>query len=441
MRHQAERLASLGRAFGPPPKTQASVMEYRDRQLRRLITHAYEQVPFYQQLFAKHGLKPRHIRTAADLSRIPITTREDLQNARPDQLIARGVSAGSLIVRQTSGSSGKPLSVRRTWLEERIHNALAARTLRSYGLRITGRHCYVMSPRGFRDNRLLQRAAELLGLWRHHDVVNCFQSPEEMLRNLLELRPDAISGFPVVLARLSQAVSQEALRSLKVRFLTTGGEVMTPLMRRQISEGFGAPVHDVYGSQEFHLLAWECPQGGDFHVADDGLVLEVVRGDAAVEEGETGEVVGTNLHSFAMPIIRYQLGDVVTRGTEPCPCGQPFSTIRAIRGRMRDYFLLPGDRVVHPYQLAFAVGAEQEIAPWIREFQMVQERQDLVVMRVIPFFPPSPDILAGLQRRTRDVLGDGVTFEVSLVSQLELDPSGKFRVYRSLVESPYDGAS
>src|SRR5207247_9280167 len=106
------------------------------------------------------------------------------------------------------------------------------------------------------------------------------------------------------------------------------------------------------------------------------IFLEIVQGKRPVNESESGEVVGTDLHSFAMPIIRYRLGDMVTKGSESCRCGQPFSTIRALRRRMRDYFVLPGARMLHPYEVAIAVGVERVMTPWVREFQITQERED-----------------------------------------------------------------
>jgi phenylacetate-CoA ligase len=204
-------------------------------------------------------------------------------------------------------------------------------------------------------------------------------------------------------------------------------------MRAQIQEGFGAPVYEIYGSVEFNLLGWQCPISQAFHVCDDGLILEVLRDGTPVAEGERGEVVGTDLHSFAMPLIRYRLGDVVTKGSQTCSCGQPFSTIRSIQGRMIDYFVLPGNKVVHPYELGVIK------APWIREFQVTQERLDSIVMRVIPLRKPSARELTELIEPIVKLVGPDVQFRVNLVSEIPMDANGKFRVYRSLVQSAYDG--
>lgn len=434
------RVSALRGSLHHTHATREELVEYQNKQLRRLIVHAYQNVPYYRRLFDQHRVKPQDIRTACDLRHIPITSRSELQALPVDQIVAQGVDARKLIVRNTSGSSGKPMSIRRTWVEERLHGAFAFRALRSYGLRATDQHCYVMSPRGShpRDHQLLQRMLQLMGLGRHDMVVSCFQSPQEIVRTLRQIRADAVSGFPVVLARIAQVVSHDELRSLRFRFISAGGEVMTPLMRQQIAEGFGALVYDTYGSHEFHLLAWQCAKTEELHVCDDGMILEVVQGERPVNEGESGEVVGTNLHSFAMPILRYRLGDVVTKGSESCRCGQPFSTIRALRGRMRDYFVLPGARMLHPYEVAIAAGVERVRTPWVREFQITQEREDRIVMRVVPFYQPSSQELAVVQERTVAVLGPEVMFQVEVVPEIRDEPNGKFRVYRSLVHSPYD---
>jgi len=208
-------------------------------------------------------------------------------------------------------------------------------------------------------------------------------------------------------------------------------------MRQQISAAFSAPVFDLYGTHEFNLIAWECQETGEFHVCDDSLITEVLKNGCPVAIGERGEVVGTNLHSFAMPFIRYRLGDLVTRGAETCRCGQPFSTIRGIQGRMLDYFPLPDGRLLHPYEIVLLL--LHDAASWIGQYQLTQEREDRLVLRVVPSATPTAQQLAFLKEPVAALLGEGVEFEVMLVPQLQLEPNGKFRVSRSLVKSAYDG--
>ena len=257
------------------------------------------------------------------------------------------------------------------------------------------------------------------------------------MRTLQHTRPDVLQGFPGVLARIAEIIRDENLQIIDPRFVVVGGEVLTPLMRNQITEGFAAPIFDVYGSHEFNLIAWECRETGESHTCDDGMIVEVLKDGRPAASGERGEVVGTNLHSFAMPFIRYRLGDIVTKGSETCQCGQPFSTIREVQGRMIDYFPLLGGRIIHPYEIVSIL--LKVAARWICQYQLIQECEDRIILRVVSTSTPSPQELTRCEEPVTALLGQGVEFRVVLVPEIQLEPSGKFRVSRSLVKSAYDG--
>jgi phenylacetate-CoA ligase len=414
------------------------VVACQEARLRRLVAHAYETVPYYRALFERHAVEPRHIRTLADLSRIPVTAKRDLQKARPEDVVVRGLDPSRLLVHMTSGSSGEPLTIRRTWLEERVASVFRQRALLDFGVRPWDLRAGVgtVSPHDPRNWDGPQRVVRALGLFRRA-VLDCGLPIPELIRRLEALRPDVITTFPGVLARIGHAMAQGRPGALRPRLVLTGGEVLTPLLRRQIGESFRAPVFEMYGTHELGLIAWQCPRLGTLHVADDAVIVEVLRDGRPVSSGEAGEVVVTRLHSFAMPFIRYRLGDLVTQGEASCPCGAPFSTILTVQGRMLDYFLLAGGRLLHPYELVSVI-LDRAIR-WIAQYQLTQERPDRVVLRIAPLATPSPAEVAGLEEAARACLGPGIEFQVLLVGDLPIEVNGKFRVSRSLVESIYDG--
>jgi phenylacetate-CoA ligase len=414
------------------------IVSFQNRQLRRLIAHAYENVPYYRRLFDRNGIEPQDIKSVADLSLIPITSKNDIQLLPLDDVVARGINPKSLTLRRTSGSSGEPFSIRRSGVEEKILAVIRSRATRDFGLRGTDRLARVnlVRPGEARDNQLSSLIRRKLGLLRR-TRVNCLLPLEEILQKLRDFRPDVLAGYPGVLSRLAQILSDEDRRLIHPRFIRVGGEVMTPLMRSQIAEGFKAPVFETYGCWEFSLLAWECKETGEYHTCDDGMILEVIKDGRPAEPGERGEVVGTALHSFAMPLIRFKLGDIVTKGSETCRCGQPFSTIRAIQGRMIDYFTLPDGRMVHPYEIVAIL--RNDAAFWTRQYQVIQERVDRITMNIVPSFTPQPERVALLEKSVSDLLGQGVESRVVFVPEIQLEATGKFRVFRSLVQSDYDG--
>lgn len=114
---------ALYRMFWRPALTRRRIRDFQDECLRRLIGHAYENVPYYRRLFDRSGIAPRDIRTASDLEALPITTKDDLRQVPVKDILARGINPDRLATAQTSGSTGEPFTVRRTWLEKQLQHS------------------------------------------------------------------------------------------------------------------------------------------------------------------------------------------------------------------------------------------------------------------------------------------------------------------------------
>jgi phenylacetate-CoA ligase len=130
-----------------------------------------------------------------------------------------------------------------------------------------------------------------------------------------------------------------------------------------------------------------------------------------------------------MPFIRYRLGDVVTRGTEGCSCGSPFSTIGMVQGRMLDFFRLPSGRLVHPYEIV----AQLREDGWVGQYQVVQEAADRIVVLIVPNAAFSREKATAFEARAAAVLGPEASVRTEEVERIEPAPSGKFHLARSLV--------
>jgi phenylacetate-CoA ligase len=246
-----------------------------------------------------------------------------------------------------------------------------------------------------------------------------------------------LSGYPNMLARVSEALERNPLSPPSIRVALTGAESLTPDLRRKIESRLGVPVRDQYGSNECNLMGWECAHGGPLHTSDDTVLVEVVGpDDVPVAPGETGEVVVTALHSFTMPLIRFRIGDVAVQGSAQCECGAPFATIRSVQGRMLDMFPLPDGRVIHPYYLSESLIMDDP--DWIENFQLTQERIDHISMRIVPRAEPTEERIARLRARGMELLGAGVGFDLTIVAAIPSEVSGKFRPARSHVTSSYD---
>jgi phenylacetate-CoA ligase len=419
--------------------SRAEIVSFRDRQLRKLVRHAYHTVPYYRALWDEHGVHPDCIRGAADMPLLPTVTKTHFREAPEIERVAAGLDPELLIPAASSGSSGRPFMIRRSWLEQNVLHLPRVRALRSYGIKGTDRALNILNPKHAhaRDNKIIGRTLVALKLQTQQKRVSIHLDPEAIAAEVRAYRPAMLSGYPNMLARVSGVLQREPVRPPSIRVALTGAEALTPDLRRKIEARLGVPVRDQYGSNECNLMAWECSHGGPLHTSDDTVLVEVVGADGVpVAPGEIGEVVVTALHTFTMPLIRFRIGDVAEQGSGVCECGAPFGTIRGVQGRMLDMFPLPDGRVIHPYWLSESLIMDDP--DWIENFQLTQERIDRVTMRIVPRAEPTSERLAMLRAHGVELLGAGVDFELLIVDSISSELSGKFRPARSHVTSSYD---
>ena len=412
------------------PRDAAALARWRDARLSMLLAHACQHVPLFRQLApsaCSTGLAADG--SLEDLHRFPVLTRRDYQEAGVAGTLAGNVSAERLLDRSTSGSTGERMVIRRTWLEERLLNCFRWRAFRSYGV---GRHDRIInalfrSDADPRDDQRLARLAMALG-WRQMLVVDAI-GDDAAAEKAARFAPHCLTGMTSGLAALADASVARGL-TLSPRLVVTTGELLTAPLRARISV-IGSPIRDLYGSNEFNLLAWECPAGqGTYHVCDDAVVLEVVGPDGRpVEVGQTGEVVVTGLHSFAMPFIRYKIGDLAVRGPDRCPCGASYSTLMAIHGRTIDMFLLAGGISLHPWKIHNAV------RPWlglVRQASLVQMASDRLEYLVVATEAMGAAEEALLSAAARAALPAGIGFTLRRVDAIPAGPGGKARPFVAL---------
>lgn len=410
----------------------------RDQRLRRLLTHVHRQVPHGRDLFRRAALNPEDIGGVEDLQRLPLTSKAERQALPPEAFLARDHRHTALIDRSTSGSTGQRMAVKRTWMEERLLNLFRWRALIAYGLRPCDRVAVAqfharMDPA---DGQILMRCAQALKVleWRIIDVLGQpFPEAEASA-----FRPSVLTGMTSAIAMLASGFSCQSNHASHVRprFVATGGELLTPTLRAEIAR-LGVPIYDLYGCNEVNLVAWECPAGtGFYHLCEDSVVVEIV--DAAgrpVREGELGEVVITSLLSFAMPFVRYRVGDRAIRGPRRCPCGAATATLQSLQGRTIDLFVLEGGERLHPWEILNEIRGQMG---WIRAFQLVQTLRDHVELMVWPFRSPAADECVSLNSAVRRALRERASFSVRLRQGGEPDrlPSGKVRMFVPLPPDP-----
>jgi phenylacetate-CoA ligase len=417
--------------------------KYQMVRLRKLIHHAYNDVPYYRELFDKAGVRPADIRAPGDLIHIPVTTKAALQSLPAEATLPRGLDPNTLVQERTSGSTGRPFDIRHTQ-RDRIHkSAVYMRMYLQVGLRLTDQQACVTEERGQHTHRHWLKALEAFlteGRGQHgrrrwpwsligrRTFVPVFDSVDSQLDQLGRIQPDFLLGFPSALRPIAEAVKERDEHRIRPRVVCTSAEVLNREASQVIESAFGVPVLNLYSSMEFGNIAWQCPHGSAMHINADSLIVEVVRQDGTkADPGEIGTLVCTDFDSYAMPFIRYAVGDLGTLTDVPCACGSAFPTMGPVEGRIVDRLRRPDGIVVSPYEFTCSL----ELVPGIAQYQVIQKTAGQFTVRVVPGRGFEPAATDKVRARCHSILGQDAIVTVQVADSIPREPSGKFRVVKS----------
>jgi phenylacetate-CoA ligase len=405
----------------------------QDRSLRRLLRHAYEHVPLYRERFAGAGARPEDVGGLDGLARLPVLTRREARERARDRV--SGVPPRVTIRKVTSGTSGEPLAFGYDSASEEWRQAVKLRGYEWAGFRPGDRAFFFWGVPTPPEQSTAKRAKVGLDRWlRRERYVPCSvvsdDTMREVVRRLFASPPRVLVCYTQAGAELARFVRREGLRVPRIPYVLCGAERLYPHDRSDLAQVFGARVFDTYGCREVMLIGAECHVHDGLHLSMENLVVEllVTGADGVVrpaEPGETGEVVVTDLHNFAMPFIRYATGDVAVAGpSSRCTCGRALSRIASVEGRtsetLRDG---RGNRVSSVALSHIFTGLEAAV----RRFQLVQHVDRSVTLHVVPsrkFDRGTEDVLR--TRCARQLAG--IDVHVRPVAALPRSAAGKHRL-------------
>lgn len=405
-----------------------SASELKRLQLKKLkaaVKSAYTEIPLYSKLLRSNKIKPDDINTIADIRKLPIITKTQLQKAGPQAIAPHQYK--KVIVERTSGSTGLPITLHfeiGDWLHrgasyERVRTENGFRLLFDVLLMIAG-------PRT--SNVGLARWLQYLGIWnrRHINVCEELNIQINSARALLlKSKVDALWGYPSSIRILGSEINRRALAEIYPKMVFTASEVLSPKARHHIKKLYNTEVFDVYGAVETGCIAWECQEHDGHHICMDMAIVELLDEDHnPVSPGESGKVIITSLHSQMMPIIRYELGDVAVRRSDECSCGIEGEMMGSIEGRSDDFIKLSYNRRIPPLamdHLVMSVGGMQS-------FRIIQEDLRNITVLVVPDRTIDQTKIAfRISKRIHHFLGNEIEVETKFVPSIPKDKSGKLR--------------
>lgn len=395
------------------------------KKLRFMIWHAYENVPYYHRKFDEVGVKPDDIKCFGDLVKIPLTTKSEIQERPVEDFIARNFDVNKCLKRTTSGSTGKPLTTFIDPKAEDFEGALWTRAFLENTLRLGDRMAVIVDPRHFPKSRSI---FQLLG---YRKYLSIFDDPKRHLDFLEDYRTDAIRGYSSSIEILANYCN-EVGASFHPSLVFTSAELLDRLSREKIKSIFEAELFDNYACSEFSLLAWECREHSGYHINADSVFMEFFKDGETFDSGECGEVVCTSLANYAMPLIRYRLGDAAVPEEDACPCGVTLPLIKIMAGRTDD-FLAATDGSLIPPTVFFPFPFEN--VDWIRQFRVLQKGRKKLIIQVVAKegFPNQSRVIEYSREEIQKVFGVDMEVDFQFLEKIPRDLSGKCRKVISYV--------
>ena len=316
--------------------------------IERLVRHAATSTYFYPERLAPLFLGVDPATSALDLSRwgeVPVLRRRDAV-AFVDQMAAKSVPADSGGVRsgESSGSTGRAFSHLRSSRAVRVANCLLQRAYELFELDLSGSLAHITLDK---KQTCRYPSGGKFKRWNFHSpnadlfVLDIGATPSEQLEWLERMMPSHVMTYPETLGEVAEAAAAQGSRLNFQTFISTG-ETLMPETRAKIQRTFNCRVVDIYGAREIGPIAFECPDADGYHACAEALVVELLdEEDRPVGPGAYGRVVVTALYNYAMPFIRYDIGDYALASNELCSCGRGLPWVREIAGRTRNMFVMP----------------------------------------------------------------------------------------------------
>lgn len=341
--------------------------ETQAARLRAMVAFSVEQVPHYRTLFRDLGVAPGDIRGPEDLALLPVlekdTVRENPDSFRPEHLGERSVP------QTTGGTTGTPL---RYW----VTPSAVQYTYATYEVRFRRWAGVTLGDRmaSINGRKIVPVEQDRPPFWRHNLAFNqlylsAYHLTEEHLPSYVErlerYRPEVIVGYVSSVHLLAAHINRHGLAgAVRPRAVLVSSETLFPWMRADIEQAFGCKVYDGYGLGELAAFITECGHGR-LHVSPEYGVIE-----SATTNGEEHRLIATGLFNRAMPLLRYDTGDVIRMAAPDvrCPCGRELPVVDELLGRADDYVVTPDGRSVGPAPLSLAFQG----VPGIREAQIRQ---------------------------------------------------------------------
>jgi phenylacetate-CoA ligase len=394
-------------------------MLYQNEKLRRLIDHVYHNVPYYRDVMRNKGIEPHDIKSSEDLNYFPILTK-DIIRVNFQNIIFNGMNNRSTIKRTTSGTTGKRLILFRDRNSRIWEHAALLRgwSWAQYNIGDTVINFITQDTRSI-WGKILSRLINsyyFAALVKRDQILECS-------RKIKSLHPFCLTGFTSSLYLNSSLYEKHNVTGIRIPVIFTCGEMLHDYQRNLMEKNLNGKVYDFYGSNEIGSVAYECEHNNK-HITDEHVIIETVNSQGANVSNTCGDIILTDLDNYAMPFIRYKIGDVGTLTDKKCECGRGLRVLKSLDGRSQEFLktldgnYIPG--IYFPPRFRELKGIEQ--------FQIIQPDINNITLKIVKNKLFSPEELEKMIQMIKEKIGKGVKISVEECSHIPLTERGKTRL-------------
>jgi phenylacetate-CoA ligase len=360
----------------------------QEQKLKELLVYLSEHSPFYRQLFSKHQVNINDIRSVADLSLIPVTTKDDLQRQNDDFLCVPAVDVVEYM--STSGTLGSPVTIA---LTENDLNRLAYNEYNSF-LCAEGTKQDIYQLMLTLDRQFMAGIAYYSGIRKlGAGMVRLGPGvPALQWETIKRIKPTAIVAVPSFILKLIQFAKETGIdinqTSVK-KAICIGENIRNTdfslnILGKKITETWDIQLFSTYASTEMQTAFTECAQGKGGHYQPELLIVELLdENNQPVEPYTPGEVTITTLGVEGMPLLRYKTGDICMFFDEPCACGRTSLRLSSIIGRKKQMIKFKGT-TLYPPALFDLLNEREEILDFVIEVYSNEIGLDQVSLYLVP---------------------------------------------------------
>jgi len=397
--------------------------------LKKLIRHAYEKVPYYRKLFDSLKIKPEDIKEIEDLKLLPLTSKEQLQEASLKEKIAEDIDVRTCKYLSTSGTTGVPLKMFFTYRDSTLMNFSWARAYLASGMKPWYKMIAFVGQKRVKEKKSWY---EHIGLWQRKEI-SLWDKPDYWVKEIQDWKPEVLTGNVMILKLLEDFVHQNQIRDISPEIIFHSSTLLDDFSRQSFRSTFLSKIEDIYGSDEAGCIAWECDKCKGYHICSDMVIVEVLKDKKSVSPGEQGEVVITNLHSYAMPFIRYKQEDVVSLSKEKAVCGRGFPLLEDIKGRTDDFVILKNGQRIPPQPFYHCIIH----VPGVKRWRIIQENVNKLKVEIEHEIDFNRNARQRIENNIKKLVKNKIDIEISCVDSIPINPSSKFRSVSSKIKRSF----